>query len=134
MLFRSIMQRTAVLAMLGVAPFSIGHFSPSIASAEVRHTKLLHSSPQADATLRESPTAVTLWFTKAVQPKLTRVQLADGGGTAILLNAPQAMDAGDTAVVAGLKGSLPTGSYTVTWATTSRDSHVIKGTYRFRVQ
>ncbi len=134
MLFRSMIQRTAVLAMVGVAPFSIALLSPSSAVAEIRHTKLLHSSPAADAMLPKSPTSVTLWFSKAVQPKLTRVQLADGGGKAILLNAPLAMDAGDTAVVAGLRGSLPSGSYTVTWATTSRDSHVIKGRYRFRVE
>lgn len=104
------------------------------ALAAVRHTKLLHSTPAADASLRESPTAVTLWFTKAVQPKLTRVQLADANGKGVTLDAPRAMDAGDTAVVAGLKSALASGNYTVAWATTSRDSHVIKGTYKFRVQ
>ena len=101
---------------------------------DVRHTKLLHSSPSADATLHGSPTAVTLWFTKAVQPKLTRVQVADAYGKKMAVDAPRAVDAGDTSVVAGLKGALKSGSYTVTWATTSRDSHMIKGTYRFRVE
>jgi copper resistance protein C len=117
-------------------------FSPRVASASaervalagVRHTKLLHSSPSANATLHASPTAVTLWFTKAVQPKLTRVQIADAAGKWMPVDAPRAVDAGDTSVVAGLKGALKSGSYTVTWATTSRDSHMIKGTYRFRVQ
>ncbi|MEO7966239.1 MAG: copper resistance protein CopC, partial [Gemmatimonadaceae bacterium] len=70
----------------------------------------------------------------AVQPKLTRVRIATAAGKAIDLEAPRSADAGDTSVVAGLHAPLPNGSYTVTWATTSRDSHVIKGSYHFRVQ
>ena len=134
---------SASLALAAGSALLAGPTAPARAESAVvaagletsaRHTKLRRSSPAADASLPASPTAITLWFTKPVQVKLTRIQLAGASGERVLLDAPRSAEAGDTVVAAALRGALREGSYTVTWATTSRDSHVIKGSYQFRVQ
>lgn len=123
-------------AMLAT-PTSPARAEPATVTASLeegaRHTKLRRSSPAADASLPISPTSITLWFTKPVQVKLTRIQLAGASGARVALEAARA-EPGDTIVAAALQGALQEGSYTVTWATTSRDSHVIKGSFQFRVQ
>lgn len=102
--------------------------------ASVRHTKLARSEPSAGATLAASPRTIRLWFTKPVTARLTRVQLKCDDGQVMAVDSVRAVGTGNTVVEAPLKVQLRPGSYTVTWATTSRDSHVIKGSYTFRVQ
>ena len=108
-------------------------FTKTGAEAAVRHTRLTRSAPAKDTSLNGSPAAVTLWFTKPVQLKLTRLLLKDSRGVAVVLDAPAFVDASQTSVAASLRGTAAPGAYTVTWVTTSRDSHVIKGSFGFRI-
>ncbi|MEO6447112.1 MAG: copper resistance CopC family protein [Gemmatimonadaceae bacterium] len=99
----------------------------------LRHTRLTKSAPAKDTTLAASPSTVTLWFSKPVQARLTRIQLVDAKGTVVATDAPAFLGESETVVVAHLRGAAAPGAYTVTWATTSKDSHVVKGSYTFRV-
>lgn len=103
-------------------------------AASARHTKLARSAPSAGETLAASPRTIRLWFTKPVTARLTRVQLKCETGQVMAVDSVRAVGTGNTVVEAPLKAQLRPGSYTVNWVTTSRDSHVIKGSYTFRVQ
>ena len=108
-------------------------FTKAGAEAAVRHTRLTRSSPAKDTSLSGPPATITLWFTKPVQLKLTRLLLKDSRGVTVMLDAPAFADASQTSVAAFLRGIAAPGAYTVTWVTTSRDSHVIKGSFGFRI-
>jgi methionine-rich copper-binding protein CopC len=114
----------------------IGPTGPTIAidaAAGGRHTRLARSSPPNDTILSSPPRAVTLWFTKPVQPKLSRLQLTDASGTKVGTSALRVTSDSATTLMVTITGAMKPGAYLVTWSTTSRDSHVIKGTLRFKI-
>ena len=95
------------------------------------HLQLLKSTPAANASVSSAPDSIRLWFSQAPELKLTTVKLT-GPGTAAISLAPLAK--GDSAlVVAGVKGAMAAGSYTVAWRTMSKDGHVVRGTFAFKV-
>ncbi|MEA2685578.1 MAG: copper transport protein, partial [Actinomycetota bacterium] len=98
------------------------------------HGVLRASDPADRAVLEQAPTAVTLSFTEAPEPRLSSVQVLDGSGASF--------GAGDVAVVPGDPETLrldlrtlPRGVYTVNWRIVSRvDGHLTAGTIAFGVQ
>jgi copper resistance protein C len=106
------------------------HGAPS-----ARHTRLVRSEPSADTTVRQSPTAIQLWFNEAVPLAATRVRLLDAGGTAVAL-APLRRDSASASqpVSAELRTALANGSYRVEWVTASRDGHAVSGRFAFTVR
>jgi methionine-rich copper-binding protein CopC len=128
--------RTGLVACLAIAliggALPAGAGTPAVAMAG-RHTRLARSSPPNDTTLSSPPRTVTLWFTKPVQPKLSRLQLTDASGSAVTTSALRITSDSATALTASITGAMKPGTYVVSWSTTSRDSHVIKGTVRFKL-
>ena len=112
----------------------------SLASATVatralamRHLRLLRSFPAASAVLTKSPDAVRLWLSEAPELPLTKISLTDAKGKAISLG-PVARDSvKGKGAVAKIPIRLSNGAYKVSWRTMSRDGHVVKGDFAFRV-
>ena len=99
----------------------------------MRHLRLLRSSPAASAVLTVSPEAVRLWLSEAPELKLTKISLTDAKGNAIKVG-PVARDSvKGKGVVAKIPARLPSGGYKVSWRTMSKDGHVVKGDFGFRV-
>jgi hypothetical protein len=95
------------------------------------HLHLVKSTPAANASVASAPDSIRLWFSQAPELKLTTVKVT-GPGTAAIALAPLAK--GDSAlVIAGVKGTMAAGSYTVAWRTMSKDGHVVRGTFAFKV-
>ena len=95
------------------------------------HLHLVKSAPAANARVAAAPDSIRLWFSQAPELKLTSVKVTGPGNAAIPL-APLAK--GDSAlVVAAVKAKMAAGAYTVTWRTMSKDGHVVRGTFAFRV-
>ena len=95
------------------------------------HLHLVKSTPAANASVSAAPDSIKLWFSQAPELKLTTVKLT-GPGTVGVDLAPLAK--GDSAlVIAGVKGKLGAGAYTVAWRTMSKDGHVVRGTFAFKV-
>jgi len=104
------------------------------ADAARRHLSLVKSAPMADSTVAKSPTAVTLWFSESVELGVTRVRLAGPDATPVTLSAVRRTGAAEPlAVSADLNGTLANGSYTVSWSTSSKDGHAVRGTFKFTV-
>lgn len=113
------------LAVLAVAS------SPTYA---LRHLRLVRSFPAADTVLARSPDTVRLWWSERPELSFTKIELTNAKGTAMKLR-PVARPAGgkDASVAAPLAAPLPEGAYSVSWRTMSKDGHVMKGTFGFRV-
>ena len=97
------------------------------------HLHLLKSLPPASATVDAVPDSIRLWFSQRPELAVTSVKVTGPGETTVGL-APLAQ--GDSAVVIApvkAKAAMP-GSYSVAWRTMSKDGHVVRGMFSFRVQ
>ena len=120
----------ALLAMVAVAAAS----SPTGATEELRHTRLVKSIPAKDSTISSSPKALQLWFSEKVELPLTSVKLVNAAGANVALDKATRDDAGaDAPVVVNVRSPLATGAYTVNWTVAAADGHVVKGSYGFTI-
>jgi methionine-rich copper-binding protein CopC len=127
---RSIARRRVALAAL-LALFA----SATVATGALamRHLRLLGSFPAASAVLTTSPDAVRLWLSEAPELKLTKIALTDGKGQAIALGPVTRDSVKGNGAAAPIRSRLPNGGYHVAWRTMSKDGHVVKGEFAFRV-
>ena len=96
------------------------------------HGVLDRTDPRAGGSVKTVPSYVKLWFTGALEPAYSRVQVLDAAG--------KRMDLGDSGVDpdnrALLRVSVPAlapGTYRVVWRVLSVDSHVTEGQFSFQV-
>lgn len=123
-------RRTVGLAALFAAFASMTVATGALA---MRHLRLMRSFPAASEVLTTSPDAVRLWLSEAPELKLTKIALADGSGKAVKLGPVTRDSVKGKGVAAAITTPLPNGAYTVTWRTMSKDGHVVKGDFAFRV-
>lgn len=96
-----------------------------------KHTHLERSEPGADSTVTVAPTAIKLWFSEAVQIRVTTLRVLRTDSVALDL-APARMGTGPRApVILDIHGTVAPGRYTVAWRTMSRDGHPVSGTFAF---
>jgi len=114
----------ALAALIGVALW------PDEASA---HALLARADPPINASLRESPTTITLFMTEQLQRSHSSVQVLDSAGQRRDIGETEFSDAVPTQMsVRTLK--LEPGVYTVAWETLSEvDGHTWTGSYVFSV-
>jgi len=103
--------------------------SPLPASA---HAQLDHAKPAAGSTLARPPSAVTIWFTQAVEPKFSSIVVLDAKGTEMQSGA--VIRAPDNSAQLSIKlKPLPPGTYLVRWRVLSVDTHRSQGEFKFSV-
>jgi methionine-rich copper-binding protein CopC len=98
------------------------------------HLRLEKSVPAQGAVLAAPPAVISLWFSLPPEMAVTTVKLADASGKAIAVSAPRRGNTAKDPVVVDITSPLAQGSYTVSWKTSSRDGHAIKGTIAFGVK
>ncbi len=118
----------ALAALLGMLAVTL--LTPSMATA---HAELVSSTPVANASLRESPLAVTMTFSEPVDPATASVQLLDELQHAVQGIGTVQVDA--TGLVASIAvPKLDPGVYTVSYRVTSAtDGHITAGIWAFLV-
>ena len=92
------------------------------------HAFLDHASPLVGSTVATSPGQITLYFTHQLEPKFSGGEVHNAAGARV--------DHGKSAsgnVMRLSVGSLPPGSYSVTWHALSVDTHTTQGSFRFHV-
>jgi len=115
---------------IAAAAFAVGLLASSALAAPF-HLHLLKSSPEANATVAAAPDSIRLSFSQMPELKVTTVTVTGPGSASVAL-APLA--SGDSAtVVAGVKGKMSAGTYTVAWRTMAKDGHMARGTFAFTV-
>jgi methionine-rich copper-binding protein CopC len=120
--------RAVAVALLGMLAATL--LAPAIA---VAHAELISSTPVANASLRESPSAVTMTFSEPIDPATASVQLLDELQHPVTGVGSVHVDA--TALVASVDvPTLEPGVYTVSYRVTSAtDGHVTAGIWAFLV-
>ncbi len=83
-------------------------------------TELERSSPQPSSVLAEPPTEILIWFTSAIDPAKSSVQVLDVNG-AVLPDLAAVPGDDDRSLVVPLPDPLDNGTYTVAWSARSAD-------------
>ena len=123
-------RRYAVTVMVAAASAAL-IASPTHA---MRHLRLVRSFPAADTVLARSPDTVRLWWSEPPELPFTKIELKNAKGVAVKLRpATRSIDKKDASVAASIVSPLTQGTYNVSWRTMSKDGHVMKGTFAFRV-
>ena len=95
------------------------------------HAKLLRSEPSANATLKQAPKTVELWFSEELEAMMSTIVVTDQTGKRV--------DRGNVSLGEGNKRlqidleELGAGRYTVDWKALSTDEHTMKGKFTFTV-
>jgi copper transport protein len=95
------------------------------------HAKLLRSQPAANATLKQAPRTVELWFSEELEPPMCHIIVTDQNGNRV--------DKNNGSLAEGNKKQqidleeLQSGTYTVDWMVLSTDQHTMKGKFTFTV-
>ena len=95
------------------------------------HAFLDHADPRVGSTVSSPPAALTLVFTEPIEAAFSRIEVRDAGGKRVETG-PLEHPAPATIAVS-LPGLAP-GSYTVTWAVVSVDTHPTEGHFTFSVK
>ena len=96
------------------------------------HALLKSSDPAANSVVETAPDVITMTFTEAPDPTLSRVSVLDASGSNHALG--QFQPTGDPDTLRVPVGRLPPGVYTVAWRTVSAvDGHVVGGAFSFGV-
>ncbi|WP_309672387.1 copper resistance protein CopC [Gemmatimonas sp.] len=124
---RALVRSTVLFAALALS-------APVLASGAVmRHLKLVRSFPAADTVLVGSPEKITIELSEAVELTGAKLTLAKDGGAPIALGALRREPTLPKILRADVTTALAAGGYVVSWRTMSKDGHVVKGTFGFRV-
>lgn len=96
------------------------------------HARLDHASPAVGSVVTPAPKEIALWFTEAIEPKFSTIEVRDAKGTAMQVGATTAAPDNSSRLRILLK-PLPPGTYTVKWRVLSVDTHRTQGDFTFRV-
>ena len=106
--------------------------SAAAPSSGIPHFGLASSSPEAGSTVA-APSEVRLTFTQVPQEGTVQIGLveAEDAGVQVM---DAAQDSEDPQVFfIEMHGTLPAGSYTVSWRGMGEDGHVVRDTFEFSV-
>jgi copper resistance protein C len=96
------------------------------------HAVLDRTDPRAGVSVKTAPSQVKLWFTGALEPAYSRVQVLDAAGKRMDLG-DGGVDAGNPALLRVSVPALAPGAYRVLFRVLSVDSHVTEGQFSFQV-
>jgi hypothetical protein len=119
--------RSAIVVLAVFAAFFV---HPPDAKA---HAQLDHATPAVGSAITPPPKEVTLWFTEAVEPKFSSIEVRDANGAAMQRGAAGGVS-GNTAQLRVEVRPLPPGIYTVKWRVLSVDTHRTQGSFSFTVE
>jgi hypothetical protein len=118
--------RSLLLAALFVLPVVL----PT--GAAFAHAHLQSALPAVDGVVEKAPTAITINFTEALEPRFCSIEVTDAQGQRVD-DGTAHTDGDPKRLSIGLK-TLPSGIYTVQWHATSVDTHRTEGNYHFTVK
>ncbi len=102
------------------------------ASRVSAHAFLEHSDPSVGSKVHSAPAAVRIWFTEAIEPRFSSIQVFDATGKQVDKKETRS----DPSNRSLLQVSLPRlgpGSYRVVWRVMSVDTHRTSGDFTFQI-
>jgi methionine-rich copper-binding protein CopC len=96
------------------------------------HAFLEHSDPPVGGKVHSSPAAVRIWFTEAIDPASSSIQVFDATGKQVDKK-DMHLNAANRLLLQVSLPRLKRGTYKVVWRAVSLDTHVTSGDFRFQV-
>lgn len=96
------------------------------------HTRLVQSTPAANATLTASPRTITLTFNERVVPRFSTFEVTmPGHGMEVPVTVKVSKDG--KRLIGTPRSRLMKGGYTIVWTAAGADGHKMTGEVAFRV-
>ena len=96
------------------------------------HAFVDHAQPPVGATVKQMPREVRIWFTEAIEPAFSSIQVFDAAGKQVD-NKDTHPDPSNRSLLQISLPPLGLGTYKVVWRVVSVDTHVTKGDFTFQV-
>jgi hypothetical protein len=96
------------------------------------HAHLEHASPAVGSTVSPAPQEVVIWFSEALEPKFSSIEVHDANGAAVQ-DGVATLAKDNTAKLHVPLKPLPPGTYTVIWHVLSVDTHRTQGDFSFTI-
>jgi methionine-rich copper-binding protein CopC len=110
----------------------IALLSALAAAPALAHAFLDHAVPAVGSTVHAPPREVRLWFSQALEPAFSKLQVLDAGGKVVDAGNGR-VDPNNPTVLTAALTALPSGTYRVVWRVVSIDTHVTEGDFTFDV-
>jgi copper resistance protein C len=96
------------------------------------HAFVDHAEPRVGATVKQMPREVRIWFTEAIEPAFSSIQVFDAAGKQVDKKDIH-LDSSNRSLLRISLPPLALGTYKVVWRVVSVDTHVTKGDFTFQV-
>jgi methionine-rich copper-binding protein CopC len=114
------------------SPLALAVVASIFPSAAFAHAHLLSQSPLANESVA-TPSQLALSFSEGLEAELSGVVVKTSRGAPVGTGIASLDPKTDKTLIVPLAGKLSPGEYAVEWHVLSKDGHVTKGTYHFRV-
>jgi methionine-rich copper-binding protein CopC len=105
---------------------------PLSASRVSAHAFLEHSAPSVGSKVHSAPATVRIWFTEAIEPRFSSIQVFDATGKQVDKKDTHS-DPSNRSVLQVSLPRLGPGSYKVVWRVVSVDTHRTNGDFTFQI-
>jgi len=102
------------------------------AIAAYAHAHPTKTTPEPNSIV-SSPAQVSIEFSEALEPKLSKIQLTSEAG-AVVSKAPSSVDTADAKHMTLALPTLAPAVYVVKWVSVATDGHKLEGSYKFTVK
>ena len=106
----------------------------ALPNSAAAHAYLDHSQPADGAVLATAPTAVKLWFSRAIEPAFSSVRVVDDQGVQVDDGKPTVNDDTPKLIQVGLTAVMAGKKYKVIYRIVALDGHKVKGEFSFSVK
>ncbi|MGA7274113.1 MAG: copper resistance CopC family protein [Candidatus Udaeobacter sp.] len=96
------------------------------------HAFLEHSDPSVGSKVHSAPAAVRIWFTEAIEPRFSSIQVFDATGKPVDKKDTR-LDPSNRSLLQVSLPRLGPGSYKVVWRVVSVDTHRTNGDFTFQI-
>jgi copper resistance protein C len=102
------------------------------AGVAIAHTQTDHAIPPVGSTVTTSPPEIRIFFTQALNPAQSNIELATDNGVPVATSRA-IVDTADPQQMALRLPPLAPGTYRVKWHALGADRHLVNGDYTFEV-
>jgi methionine-rich copper-binding protein CopC len=102
------------------------------ASRVSAHAFLEHSDPSVGSKVHSAPAAVRIWFTEAIEPRFSSIQVFDATGKQVDKKDTHSESTNRSLLQVSLPRLGP-GRYKVVWRIVSVDTHRTNGDFTFQI-
>ena len=114
--------------------FALGGAAALLSAAPaIAHTRLVSSTPAADASLTAAPRAITLTFNERLVPAFSKVELTMPAHNNMTVPVTTTISEDGKRILSTPRNRLTAGSYKVVWTAAGRDGHKMQGEVAFTI-